>query len=67
MCLKSASAKPCENILIENSTFYSTCNAFKLGTDTQGDYRNIIARKLVLGGPSGMLPSLFVTAMTAVR
>lgn len=38
------------NILIENSTFYSTCNAFKLGTDTQGDYRNIIARKLVLGG-----------------
>lgn len=50
MCLKSASAKPCENILIENSTFYSTCNAFKLGTDTQGDYRNIIARKLVLGG-----------------
>jgi polygalacturonase len=50
MCLKSASAKPCENILIENSTFYSTCNAFKLGTDTQGDYRNIIARNLVLGG-----------------
>lgn len=50
MCLKSASAKPCENFLIENSTFYSTCNAFKLGTDTQGDYRNIIARNLVLGG-----------------
>ena len=41
---------PCENILIENSTFYTTCNAFKLGTDTQGDFRNIIARNLVLGG-----------------
>lgn len=50
MCLKSASAMPCENILIENSTFYSTCNAFKLGTDTQGDFRNIIARNLTLGG-----------------
>ncbi|MDR1121709.1 MAG: hypothetical protein LBM08_12425, partial [Dysgonamonadaceae bacterium] len=55
MCLKSASAMPCENFLIENSTFYSTCNAFIFGTDTQGDFRNIIARNLILGGiPDGM-------------
>jgi polygalacturonase len=55
MCLKGASAKPCENILIENSTFHTTCNALKLGTDTQGDFRNIIARNLTLGGlPDGM-------------
>lgn len=57
MCLKGASAKPCENILIENSTFYSTCNAFKFGTDTQGDFRNIIARNLVLGGIPDSLSS----------
>ncbi len=50
MCLKGASAKPSENILIENSVFYSTCNALKFGTDTQGHFRNIIARNLVLGG-----------------
>ena len=55
MCFKGASAKPCENILVENSTFYTTCNAFKLGTDTQGDFRNIIARNLILGG----LPDFF--------
>lgn len=57
MCLKGASAKTNENILIETSTFYSTCNAFKFGTDTQGDFRNIIARNLVLGGLPDSLPS----------
>lgn len=57
MCLKGASARPSENILIENSTFYSTCNAFKFGTDTQGDFRNVIARNLVLGGLPDSLPS----------
>ena len=57
MCLKGASAKPCENILIENSTFYTACNAFKLGTDTQGDFRNIIVRNSVLGGLPDSLPS----------
>lgn len=57
MCLKGASAKSSENILIENSTFYSTCNAFKFGTDTQGDFRNIIVRNLVLGGLPDSLPS----------
>ncbi|WP_320167796.1 glycosyl hydrolase family 28 protein [Mangrovibacterium marinum] len=58
LCLKSASGKPCENILIENSVFYSSCNAFKFGTDTQGDFRNIIARNLVLGGIPDSSPSL---------
>lgn len=49
MCLKSASGQANENILIENCKFYSTCNAFKFGTDTQGDFRNIYARNLLLG------------------
>ncbi len=50
MCLKGASQRPSQNILIENSTFVSSCNALKIGTDTQGDFRNIVARNLVLGG-----------------
>lgn len=50
MCLKGGSGRPSENILIENSTFITTCNAFKIGTDTQGAFRNIIARNLILGG-----------------
>ncbi|MCB1129483.1 MAG: hypothetical protein KDN05_00040 [Verrucomicrobiae bacterium] len=49
-CLKGASMRPTEDLLIENSTFVSTCNAFKIGTDTQGDFRRIYARNLKLGG-----------------
>lgn len=56
MCLKGASGKPSSNILIENSTFLSSCNALKIGTDTQGDFFNIVARNLKLGGiPNNML------------
>ncbi len=50
MCLKGASGMPSSNILIENSTFISSCNALKTGTDTQGDFFNIVARNLKLGG-----------------
>lgn len=50
MCLKGASNMPSKNILIENSTFLSSCNALKIGTDTQGDFYNIVARNLTLGG-----------------
>jgi polygalacturonase len=54
MCLKGASSRPSQNILIENSTFVSTCNAFKIGTDTQGDFKNIVVRQVTLGGvPDG--------------
>lgn len=49
LCLKSASGQANENFLIENCNLFSTCNAFKFGTDTQGDFRNIYARNLVLG------------------
>ena len=50
MCLKGASGRPSSNFLIENSTFLSSCNALKTGTDTQGDFFNIVARNLKLGG-----------------
>jgi polygalacturonase len=53
-CLKGCSLRPTEDLLVENSTFLSTCNAFKIGTDTQGDFRRIVARNLRLGGiPEG--------------
>lgn len=58
MCLKGASMRPTENMLIENSTFISTCNALKIGTDTQGDFKNIVARNLVLGGIPDTLESM---------
>jgi polygalacturonase len=55
MCIKGASLRPSEDILIENSTFVTTCNAFKIGTDTQGDFRRIFVRNVRLGGiPEGM-------------
>lgn len=50
MCLKGASGKPSSNFLIENSTIISSCNALKTGTETQGDFYNIVARNLKLGG-----------------
>jgi polygalacturonase len=58
LCLKGGSGRPTENVLIENSTFRSTCNAFKIGTDTQGDFKNILGRNLKLGGPPESLPSM---------
>jgi hypothetical protein len=58
MCLKGGSGKLSQNILIENSTFYSTCNALKIGTDTQGAFHNIICRNLTLGGiPDSLITS----------
>lgn len=56
MCLKGQSLVPTEDILIQNSTFHSKCNSLKIGTDTQGDFRRIYARNLVLGAPPEGLP-----------
>jgi len=58
MCLKGCSNKPTQNILIENSTFVTTCNALKIGTDTQGSFRNILCRNLILGGIPDSLESI---------
>jgi hypothetical protein len=67
MCLKGASDRPTENVLIENSTFITTCNALKIGTDTQGDFRNVLARNLVLGGiPDSLVSSSGRQASTGI-
>lgn len=50
LCLKGMSGLVTENILIENCAIYSQCNAFKIGTDTEGDFRNILLRNCTLGG-----------------
>ena len=39
--LKSTSPRLCENIVIQNSIVSSHCNAIKLGTETNGGFRNI--------------------------
>lgn len=44
ICLKSNGPSACENILIENCTAASHCNALKLGTETTGGFKNIIYR-----------------------
>jgi len=67
MCLKGGSDKPTQNVLIENSTFISTCNALKIGTDTQGPFRRILARNLKLGGiPDSLFSSAGNQASTGI-
>jgi hypothetical protein len=58
LCFKGASQRPTENVLVENSQFYSTCNAIKFGTDSQGDFRNILVRKVTVGGPSASMRAM---------
>jgi len=52
ICFKGASQAPAENILVEDCTVFSSCNALKLGTDSQSLFRNVLARRLTLGGPT---------------
>lgn len=58
LCFKGASQRPTERVLVENCDFYSACNAVKVGTDTQGDFRNVWVRHCRIGGlsedPSGL-------------
>ena len=42
--LKSTSPRLCEDIVISNCVVSSHCNAIKLGTETNGGFRNIIIR-----------------------
>jgi polygalacturonase len=56
LCFKGASLRDMENVLVENSTIYSTCNAIKFGTDSQAGFRNVLIRNVVIGGPPASLP-----------
>lgn len=46
--LKSTSPRLCEDIAIENCIVSSHCNAVKLGTETNGGFRNISIRGIVV-------------------
>lgn len=46
--LKSTSPRLCEDITISNCTVSSHCNAIKLGTETNGGFRNIIIRGITV-------------------
>jgi polygalacturonase len=58
LCFKGAGARPMENVLVENSQFYSACNAIKFGTDSQGDFRNVLVRNVEAGGPANEMRAL---------
>lgn len=51
LCFKGASERPTEDVLVENCRLYSTCNALKFGTDSQGDFRRVLIRHVEVGGP----------------
>ena len=46
--LKSTSPRLCENVRIENCIVSSHCNAVKLGTETNGGFRNILISGIVV-------------------
>lgn len=64
MCIKGAALGITQDVLIENSTFYTKCNSLKIGTDTQGHFRRIIARNLVLGGTPTDYPAFHAESPT---
>ncbi len=50
LCFKGASERSTERVLVENCSLYSSCNALKVGTDTQGDFRQVLVRNCRIGG-----------------
>ena len=58
LCFKGAGQSELNGVLVENCELLSACNAVKIGTDTQGDFRNIWVRHCSIGGlekdPSGL-------------
>lgn len=58
LCFKGAGQAELSRVLVEDCDFYSACNAVKVGTDTQGDFRKVCIRRCRIGGlaedPSGL-------------
>ena len=58
LCFKGAGQCELRRVLVEDCDFYSACNAVKVGTDTQGDFRQVFIRRCRIGGlaedPSGL-------------
>lgn len=58
LCFKGCAMRETGSILVENCEFLSSCNGIKIGTDTQGDFRNIYVRNCVTGGVSEDMPRI---------
>ncbi|MBQ6528370.1 MAG: family 43 glycosylhydrolase [Clostridia bacterium] len=58
ICMKGAGQTRMQRVLIEDCDVYSSCNALKIGTDTQGDFQDILVENCRIGGvendPSGL-------------
>ncbi|HEY8962711.1 MAG TPA: glycosyl hydrolase family 28 protein [Luteolibacter sp.] len=52
LCFKGAGLRDMENVLVEDSEFFTPCNAIKFGTDSQGGFRNVLIRNVKIGGTS---------------
>lgn len=50
LCFKGASEKNTERVLVEDCRLYSSCNAIKVGTDTQGSFSDVLIRRCHIGG-----------------
>jgi len=50
LCFKGASEKDTERVLVEDCSLFSSCNAIKVGTDTQGSFREVLVRRCSIGG-----------------
>ena len=50
LCFKGASERETSRVLVEDCELLSSCNALKIGTDTQADFRDILVRRCSLGG-----------------
>lgn len=57
--LKSTSPRLCEDIVISNCVVSSHCNAIKLGTETNGGFRNIIIRGMAVKPSSDQSTQFF--------
>jgi polygalacturonase len=57
LCFKGASQRPMDQVLVENCRVYSTSNGVKFGTDSQGDFRNVLIRRIETGGPPPDMPA----------
>ena len=57
--LKSTSPRLCEDITIQNCIVSSHCNAVKLGTETNGGFRNITIRGIVVKPSSDQSSQFF--------
>lgn len=53
ICIKATRATPCEDIIVTGCRISSTWGALKLGTESAGDFRNILFSNIVIRDTEG--------------